>query len=208
MLNILSVTVDKRIVINLGNISKEYYSPGLNVLFFNQCIRYLFFQTPHGRHLSPGSGQFLVTARHGWSPPGHSNRRLLAHGGHLGGSSGSSSMASTPEDEDSGRGSRCHNHQHHRASGSGQLVTVTSGRETESLVTKHIDRNILACQICLHRYKEPKVSRTILSLALNAMRLTYNTISVTLSISPIPRFCLAFTPSALAVSPPICPLRA
>ena len=55
-------------------------------------------------------------------------------------------MASTPEDEDSGRGSNNH------------LVSVTSGRETESLVTRHIDRNILACQICLHRYKDPKVS--------------------------------------------------
>ncbi len=28
---------------------------------------------------------------------------------------------------------------------------------TEAVVIKHIDRNILACQICQHRYREPKV---------------------------------------------------
>ena len=34
-----------------------------------------------------------------------------------------------------------------------------SGSSSEAHVIKHIDRNILACQICLQRYKEPKVSQ-------------------------------------------------
>ena len=33
-----------------------------------------------------------------------------------------------------------------------------TGSSNEAHVIRHIDRNILACQICQQRYKEPKVS--------------------------------------------------
>ena len=33
----------------------------------------------------------------------------------------------------------------------------TGSSSSEAHVIRHIDRNILACQICQHRYKEPKV---------------------------------------------------
>ena len=35
-----------------------------------------------------------------------------------------------------------------------------TGSSNEAHVIRHIDRNILACQICQQRYKEPKVSIT------------------------------------------------
>ena len=42
----------------------------------------------------------------------------------------------------------------------------TGSSSSEAHVIRHIDRNILACQICQHRYKEPKVkySRFLSSL--------------------------------------------
>ena len=34
----------------------------------------------------------------------------------------------------------------------------TGSTSNETHVIRHIDRNILACQICLHRYRLPKVN--------------------------------------------------
>ena len=63
----------------------------------------------------------------------------------VGGSAGWGSMASTPDrDDDSGNGSDSH-------------------------VIRHIDRNVLSCQICLHRYKDPKV-RALLSITFQWVR--------------------------------------
>ena len=44
--------------------------------------------------------------------------------------------------------------------GGGSGHCVVSAAVTEHHVIRHIDRNILACQICQGRYKEPKVSKT------------------------------------------------
>ena len=105
----------------------------------------MFQQSP--RLLSPGSG--ALSARYGWSAAAAAGAAgataLGGHGGH-GHGGGLGSMASTPEedvvtggveeDEDSGTGST----------------------SNETHVIRHIDRNILACQICLHRYRLPKVN--------------------------------------------------
>ncbi|XP_059080014.1 tripartite motif-containing protein 2-like [Tigriopus californicus] len=102
----------------------------------------LYLQTQHQaypRLLSPGSG--TISSRYGpWGQaPTSSNQRndLLAasNSANSGGLPGS--MASTPEDEDSGTGSTTHSQ--------------------ESNVIKHIDRNILSCLICQQRFREPKV---------------------------------------------------
>ena len=39
-----------------------------------------------------------------------------------------------------------------------------TGSSNEAHVIRHIDRNILACQICQQRYKEPKVSKVMVVL--------------------------------------------
>ena len=88
---------------------------------------WIFQQSP--KLLSPGSGN--VSARYvGWSSG-------MANGGT--GGSQIANQKSLPfnkcEDTDSGTGSS----------------------SSEAHVIRHIDRNILACQICQHRYKEPKV---------------------------------------------------
>ena len=61
----------------------------------------------------------------------------MANGGtaHLG--AGNSKYSNKFEDSDSGTGS-----------------------SNEAHVIRHIDRNILSCQICQQRYKEPKVSKS------------------------------------------------
>ena len=40
----------------------------------------------------------------------------------------------------------------------------TGSTSCESHVIRHIDRNILACQICQHRYRDPKVSQIVVVL--------------------------------------------
>lgn len=90
------------------------------------------------RLLSPGSG--TISSRYGpWGQGTTSNQRtdllVASNSANSGGSPGS--MASTPEDEDSGTGSTTHSQ--------------------ESNVIKHIDRNILSCLICQQRFREPKV---------------------------------------------------
>ena len=42
----------------------------------------------------------------------------------------------------------------------------TGSSSSEAHVIRHIDRNILACQICQHRYKEPKVKYSRFSSSL------------------------------------------
>ena len=99
-------------------------------------IHFLKFQQSP-RLLSPGSGN--VSARYvGWNSSG------MANGG-TGGFTNSSQIGgggigrfNKCEDTDSGTGS-----------------------SSEAHVIRHIDRNILACQICQQRYKEPKVRDSV-----------------------------------------------
>ena len=63
-------------------------------------------------------------------------------------------MASTPEEEEEGGNNHC-------GGGVGEEEDEDSGTgstSNETHVIRHIDRNILACQICLHRYRLPKVN--------------------------------------------------
>ncbi len=99
------------------------------------------------RLLSPGSG--AISARYGWTGGGVGVGGVSAPAGGSGGVSGGS-MASTPEDEDAhGRGSGSRTTEEDEDSGTGST--------SEAHVIRHIDRNILACQICQHRYRLPKV---------------------------------------------------
>ena len=60
-------------------------------------------------------------------------------------------MASTPEEEEEERSNLIGGEEEDEDSGTGST-------SNETHVIRHIDRNILACQICLHRYRLPKVS--------------------------------------------------
>ena len=67
-------------------------------------------------------------------------------------------MASTPEEEEEGGNNHC-------GGGVGEEEDEDSGTgstSNETHVIRHIDRNILACQICLHRYRLPKVRMMLL----------------------------------------------
>ena len=103
----------------------------------------MFQQSP--KLLSPGSGN--VSARYvGWSSG-------MANGGT--GGSQIANQKSLPfnkcEDTDSGTGSS----------------------SSEAHVIRHIDRNILACQICQHRYKEPKVCNYAFTLKAAFQKMSY-----------------------------------
>ena len=96
-----------------------------------------FQQSP--RLLSPGSGN--VSARYvGWNSTG------MANGG-TGGFTNSSQIPGVG----GGRFNKCED------------TDSGTGSSSEAHVIRHIDRNILACQICQQRYKEPKV-RNILQI--------------------------------------------
>ena len=96
-----------------------------------------FQQSP--RLLSPGSGN--VSARYvGWNSTG------MANGG-TGGFTNSSQIPGVG----GGRFNKCED------------TDSGTGSSSEAHVIRHIDRNILACQICQQRYKEPKV-RIILQI--------------------------------------------
>jgi hypothetical protein len=106
-----------------------------------------FFQH-NPRLLSPGSG--AISARYGWANGvgGHGVGGFIVGGG---------SMASTPEEEDTGC---CISSRTEEDEDSG------TGSSSESHVIRHIDRNILACQICRHRYRLPKVIELVCRLSL------------------------------------------
>jgi len=96
----------------------------------------LYLQTQYQqspRLLSPGSGN--VSARYvGWNSTG------MANGG-TGGFTNSSQIPGVG----GGRFNKCED------------TDSGTGSSSEAHVIRHIDRNILACQICQQRYKEPKV---------------------------------------------------
>ena len=64
----------------------------------------------------------------------------------------------------------------------------TGSSSSEAHVIRHIDRNILACQICQHRYKEPKVfkcskvpnKRTCTKIASNGLKNGLNSLKIDL----------------------------
>ena len=67
-------------------------------------------------------------------------------------------MASTPEEEEEEGGGNNHcGVEEDEDSGTGST-------SNETHVIRHIDRNILACQICLHRYRLPKVRMMMLDI--------------------------------------------
>ena len=111
------------------------------------CTFSSFLQSP--RLLSPGSG--AISARYGWSTAaaGGAGATAIGGGGVGGaGSGGFGSMASTPEEEEGNAGGIIEEEDEDSGTGS---------TSNETHVIRHIDRNILACQICLHRYRLPKV---------------------------------------------------
>ena len=108
---------------------------------------------PNPRLLSPGA----LSSRYGppWQagPPQQPARQPGRTAAHAHNSSGES-MASTPEDsEDSGRGPTVNNSNPQGNSDSHSRAVS----DRESQVVRHIDRNILSCQICQNRFREPKV---------------------------------------------------